>query len=230
MFCSNDAGSPKGGGQMNYIENIYICLVAPILISAICIGKRGRRMMLFVFGGMTVCLLSSYISTFFVNGLQVNALTAAVDVAPIVEEIMKICPILFYLLVFEPDREGIAGSVLMTAVGFATLENACYLSQNGAEQFSSLLIRGFGTGAMHVVCGAFIGIGLLFLYERVWLQIVGTVGLLAIAISYHSIYNLLVSKPGIPALIGYFIPIISVFAVILPIRRKLMKLRGSSDK
>ena len=44
---------------MNYIENIYICLVAPILIVAICAYERPRKMMLFVMSGMTACLLSS---------------------------------------------------------------------------------------------------------------------------------------------------------------------------
>ena len=44
---------------MNYIDNIYICLVAPILISILSLRGRGRPMMIFVFSGMTACLLSS---------------------------------------------------------------------------------------------------------------------------------------------------------------------------
>ena len=49
---------------MNYIENVYICLIAPLLIAILCFGGRERRNLLFLLGGMTVCLLSSYISTF----------------------------------------------------------------------------------------------------------------------------------------------------------------------
>ena len=211
---------------MSYIENIYVCLAAPILIAVLCIRTRGRRMMLFVFSGMTVCLLSSYISTFLAAALHVDGMAAALEVAPFVEEIMKMCPILFYLLVFEPDMEGMSGGVLMTAVGFATLENACYLSQNGAEHFMLLLIRGFGTGAMHVVCGAIVGIGLLYLLDKTWLQIAGTIGLLTLAITYHGIYNMLVAKGGIPAIIGYCIPLITAFGVVLPIRAKLRKMYG----
>ena len=51
---------------MNYIENIFVCLVAPLLIAQICTRGKGKRMMLFLFSGMAVCLLSSYISTFMI--------------------------------------------------------------------------------------------------------------------------------------------------------------------
>lgn len=34
-----------------------------------------------------------------------------------------------------------------------TFENICYLTQNGAGHFSLIFFRGFGTGAMHVICG-----------------------------------------------------------------------------
>ena len=47
---------------MNYIENIYICLAAPLLIVVLCLRGQGKRSILFVLGGMTACLLSS--STF----------------------------------------------------------------------------------------------------------------------------------------------------------------------
>ena len=213
---------------MNYIENIYVCLAAPVFVAILCIHSRGRRMMLFVLGGMTTCLLSSYISTFLAAAIHADALTASLEVAPCVEELMKLCPVLFYLLVFEPERENVSGGVLMTAVGFATLENACYLSQNGAEHFIYLLIRGFGTGAMHVVCGAIIGIGLIYLWDKTWLQIAGTIGLLTIAITYHGIYNMLVAKTGSPAIAGYFIPLFTAFAIVIPVRNRLYRSHGPS--
>ena len=39
---------------MNYIENIFVCLVAPLLIAQICTRGKGKRMMLFLFSGMAV--------------------------------------------------------------------------------------------------------------------------------------------------------------------------------
>ncbi len=194
---------------MNYIENIYICLTAPVIIAAICVPYRPRRMMLFLLAGMTACLLSSYISTFLASVAGKDLFTAAFAIAPIVEEVMKLLPILFVLLVFEPKREDLPGYVIMIAVGFATLENTCYLIQNGAAEIFHLLIRGFGTGALHVVCGFFISIGLLFLWDKLWLQLAGAFGLLSAAITFHGIYNMLVSKGGTAASIGYMIPIVT---------------------
>lgn len=43
------------------------------------------------------------------------------------------------------------------ALAFATFENVCYLIQNGADRFSFIFFRGFGTGAMHVLCGLIVG-------------------------------------------------------------------------
>ena len=207
---------------MSYIENIYVCLGAPLLIAAVCMQGRGRTMNLFVLAGMTVCLLSSYINTFVAAAAGANALTASLEIAPMVEEIMKFLPILFFLLVFEPHKDEIRSGILMTAVGFATFENACYLASNGAAQIIHLLIRGFGTGAMHVVCGFLIAIGFLYLWDRVWLRVAGTIGLIAVAITYHGIYNILVSQTGVAAMIGYLIPLLTV-ALTLIFGRNLLQ-------
>ena len=200
---------------MNYIENVYICLAAPLLIAVICSKGKARQLLLFFFSGMTVCLLSSYVSTFLAAVQGMDALEASLMIAPPVEECMKLMPFLFYLLVFEPQKEKISGCVLMIAVGFATFENVCYLTQNGAASLIHLLIRGFGAGAMHVICGALLAGGLMLLWNRLWLRVAGTVGLLTVATTYHGIYNILVSQPGFPVLVGYLIPLATaVFGMI----------------
>lgn len=194
---------------MNYIENIFICLTAPLLIAILCLPENRKRMLLFLLAGMTACLFSSYISTFLAAALKADRLSASLEIAPMVEELMKLFPLLFYLLVFEPKKEEASGSMLMIAAGFATLENVCYLTTNGAAQTLHLLIRGFGTGAMHVVCGAIVSVGLFRLWEQTWLRAAGTLGLLAVAITYHGIYNILVSQTGTAAWIGYLIPLLT---------------------
>lgn len=209
---------------MSYIENIFACLAAPLLIAAVCMRSRSRKLPLFLLAGMTACLFSSYISTFLAALQGMDILSASLQLTPIVEEIMKFLPVLFYLIVFEPGKTEIADSILMTAVGFATFENACYLTSNGAAQILHLLIRGFGTGAMHVVCGFLVATGLLYLWDRVWLRVAGTVGLLAVAMTFHGIYNILVSQSGYAALIGYLIPLLTV-AVSLIFGRDLYQQR-----
>ena len=194
---------------MSYIENVFICLAAPVLITAVSGRGQTRRLTLFLLCGMAASLLSSYISTFFAALCGANLSEASLTIAPIVEEVMKFCPFLFYLLVFQPKKERAAGCMLMLAVGFATFENVCYLTQNGAGSFWYLLIRGFGTGAMHVVCGAVLAFALRILWDRLWLRLIGTVGLVVVTITYHGVYNLLVSQTGALALIGYLIPLLT---------------------
>ena len=207
---------------MNYIENIYICLAAPLLIAVMSLRGNSRRTIFFLLGGMTSCLLSSYISTFIAYVQRADLVAASIEIAPMVEEFMKLMPVIFYLLVFEPSKEKAAGGILMISVGFATFENVCYLTQNGASRLTYRLIRGFGAGAMHVVCGLIISSGLWYLWDRVWLRLAGIVGLLSFAIMFHAIYNILVSQTGIAAAIGYLIPLtVTVLMMCFSIKTRL---------
>ena len=144
---------------MTYIENIFICMVSPLLVAALCMGRRQLRFFLFCIAGMGVCLLSAYINTFLAAVCQADALAATAEIAPVVEEMMKLLPLVFYLLVFEPEGNKIKPAAITVALAFATFENVCYLIQNGADRFSFIFFRGFGTGAMHVLCGLIVGGG-----------------------------------------------------------------------
>ena len=151
---------------MTYIENIFLCMVSPLLVAALCMGRRQLRFFLFCIAGMGVCLLSAYINTFLAAVCQADALAATAEIAPVVEEMMKLLPLVFYLLVFEPEGDKIKVAAITVALAFATFENVCYLIQNGADRFSFIFFRGFGTGAMHVLCGLIVGGGLAYTWRR----------------------------------------------------------------
>ena len=209
---------------MNYIENIYICLAAPLIVAIVCLKGRRRRTMLFFLAGMTACLAASYISTFLAMLHGADVTLASIEISPMVEEILKLAPVLFYLLVLEPEKRELTGAMLMVAVGFATFENVCYLTGHGSAHLLRLLIRGFGAGAMHVVSGMIVGMGLYVLRDRLYLRFAGTAGLLALAITYHAIYNLLVAQSGATARIGYLFPILTVLFVLIFGRNRLKNL------
>lgn len=193
---------------MTYIENVFICIFSTLLIAAICMGKRNIRFFLFCFAGMGACLLSAYINTFFAAVYEADAFIATVEIAPVTEEVLKLLPLLFYLLVFEPKPDKIKSAAIISAVSFATFENICYLIQNGTEYFSFIFFRGFGTGAMHVICGALVGSGLVYAWQRTWLKIAGTCGLLGAAITFHAVYNLLIAYGGAAQYIAYALPVL----------------------
>ena len=106
----------------------------------------------------------------------------------------------------------IRGSAIVLALAFATFENVCYLIQNGADRFSFIFFRGFGTGAMHVLCGLIVGGGLAYAWRRTWLKIAGTCGLLGAAITLHAIYNLLIAYGGAVQYVAYALPVLLVAA------------------
>ena len=195
---------------MTYVENIFVCVAAPLLISMVFMDRKHFRLFFFIFAGMATCLLSAYVNTFFARLYDADLMNAATQIAPVVEEVMKLLPLLFYLLIFEPESEKISSSALTIAVSFATFENIVYLTQHGADHFTHLLIRGFGTGAMHIVCGAMICYGLVYVWQRDWLRITGTAGLLGASITYHATYNLLVAHGGATVYIGYALPLVSL--------------------
>ena len=197
---------------MTYIENVFICMASPLLIAALCMGKRRTKFFLFCLAGMGACLLSAYINTFFAALYGADNLAATAEIAPVVEEVMKLLPLLFYLLVFEPRVEQIKIAAVITALSFATFENVCYLIQNGAGHFFFIFFRGIGTGAMHVICGAIVGGGLAYVWRRMWLKIAGTCGLLGAVITFHAIYNLLIAYGGAAQYIAYLLPVLILTA------------------
>ena len=191
---------------MTYIENIFICMASPLLVAALCMGRRQLGFFLLCIAGMGVCLLSAYINTFLAAACRADALAATVEIAPVAEEIMKLLPLAFYLLVFEPEGGKIKSAAVTVALAFATFENVCYLIQNGADSFSFIFFRGFGAGAMHVLCGQIVGGGLAYAWQRTWLKIAGTCGLLGAAITLHAIYNLLIAYGGAAQYVAYALP------------------------
>lgn len=214
---------------MTYIENVFICLAAPLVVAVLCAGGARRRPLLFMLAGMVACLLSYYINSFLAMAYQTDTQTATLEITPVIEEIMKLLPLLFFLLVFQPRREAVAVEALMVAVGFATLENACYLIVNGAEHTLRLLIRGFSTGAMHVACGAITAIGLGVQWERLSLRVACALGALCMSITWHGIYNVLVDQSGAAAYVGYALPLLTGLATIW-VRRRFFAGEGNGER
>ena len=206
---------------MNYMENTYVCLAAPLLLAVLCLRREGRRSLLFTLSGMTACLCSAYISTYLAALKGIDAAAASYEIVPVVEEIMKSLPVLFFLLVYEPEKRTAIAGALMVAVGFATFENVCFLTAYGSSDLLRLVIRGFGTGAMHVVCGMIVAIGIFYLWEQAWLRIVGAFALLCFVITYHAVFNIFVSRAGVVFWVGSVIPLVTVLGYLLFFRRKV---------
>ena len=72
---------------MTYIENIFLCLALPLILSLFFMKGRVRRYALFLTVGMAVCLLSAYVSSFFMGQYGVDGTVAAIEITPVCEEV-----------------------------------------------------------------------------------------------------------------------------------------------
>lgn len=202
---------------MNYLENILICIGVPLLLALFFTKGKQRQDLVFLLCGMLVSLLSAYVTRFFMAVYHTDELVTAVEITPVCEELMKFFPFLLWIVIFEPEGEEIVSASILIAVGFATFENICYLSENGAENFYYLFLRGIAAGAMHLCGGVAAGYGLAFVFPRTWLRLIGTAGIMGFCVVFHGIYNLLVTAGGSWQKTGYLFPILCI-ALVLSMR------------
>ena len=210
---------------MMYIENIFALVAAPLIACLFCVRGKPRIAVAGLLVGMTACLLSAYVSSFIAQLIELDTVRAAVEIAPTVEEIAKFLPLLFYLVVLDPEETDVDLAFIMVAVGFATMESAFYLGESGISHPITLLLRGLGTSMMHVACGVVVGFGLVHAWRRPWLRAAGTFGLLCLAMAYHGIFNLLVAAGGAAHVFVIVLPLVTI-VILLAVRRRREQREG----
>ena len=100
---------------MTYIENIFLCLALPLILSLFFMKGRVRRYALFLTVGMAVCLLSAYVNSFFMGQYGVDGTVSAIEITPVCEEVMKLLPLLFFYLIFEPEPKEMPAAAIAIA-------------------------------------------------------------------------------------------------------------------
>jgi len=215
---------------VTYTENIFVCLAAPLVIALFLIRGEIRRFIGFFIIGLLSCLLSGYVSSFIVAAAKswyysMTAAESMIRLTPVCEEIMKAMSVFFYVAVLRPKRTNIITVALAVGLGFATLENSSYILQNGASEFFVALVRGFASGAMHAVCAAILGYGLVLVHNRERIAFTGAFAALCAATTFHGIYNLLVSAEGFWLAAGYALPTLAAAAVMMVIKYAELRIK-----
>lgn len=204
---------------MIYSENIFVCMIAPLLITLIFIKGSARRLEFSFILGMTTCLLGAYISGFInaVSGMGIE--DVAIFISPVVEETMKFLPLLFYFFMFEPDDDSLFLAAVGIGAGFASYENVCYMVSSGAGSLSFLLIRGLAVGVMHIVSIYASVLGLVIARNLKVLIISSAVGAISLSMLFHGLYNLLVSQSGFSSHLGYALPMFTAIVMLFLMRK-----------
>ena len=194
---------------MIYSENLLVCIGAPLLIALFFIRRDSRRFVVGLLAGMVISLLAGYINGFLFlldgNGIELTA----IYISPVVEEWMKLLPLLFGLFVLRSGRRALLFVSVAVGTGFATFENCLSILQTGVESVFYILVRGLSVGVMHIVTMLLMNLGLILSSKYRIFSFPSLFGVISVAMGFHGLYNLLVSKPGITAYIGYVLPLLA---------------------
>ena len=199
----------------NLIYILFICILAPLLLTLPLMKGASRRVMLYLIIGICSSLFVSEINGKILSSLDNQMLFVTTTITPVTEEIVKALPVLIYAFLFSDDREKLLPLAFATGIGFALFENTVILIQS-IDNVSILwaIIRGFSTALMHGICTAAVGYGMGYVRRKKKLFVSGTFALLALAIIYHGLFNMLVQSKNLQY-VGFFMPAVTYIPLII---------------
>ena len=207
----------------NMIYILFICMVAPLLLSLPLIKKSSRGIMIFILTGIGVALFISEINGLLLRLMNNNVAYVTTTITPVTEEIIKALPILLYAFVITDKRDKLITASFAVGIGFALFENTYILTQAAANvSIGWAIIRGFSTALMHGICTAAIGFGMSFVRKRKKLFYCGTIALLLLAVTYHGIFNMLVQSESLKYY-GFFLPAVTYIPIVIASVRNAKK-------
>ena len=180
----------------NLMVILFLCAAVPMGPAVYMMKDRKYKIFLgYMLLGMTVCLIASAVNNWFLGLSGGDLQYVSTNVTPIVEEVLKALPVLYFALLFSDDRDMLISISFAMGLGFAMLENMFVLVGN-IENVTILwaFVRGFGAARMHSGCTCMIGMGISYVYKRRKLFVCGTVSLLILASILHGLFNTLIQS------------------------------------
>lgn len=186
-------GCKKWGAEMVYI--IMICISVPLLLLMTLLDRHSRLLVGFMLCGMVTAVCAYEINTFVCEALRISGQVLSIKAAPMIEEILKALPVLFFAVFVSDDRKLVLPLAMAVGIGFAILENA-FLLITYVDQVTIgwAVIRGISTSLSHGICTLIVGCGIIFVRKQKKLFYTGTFALLAAAMTFHAIFNLLIQS------------------------------------
>ena len=174
---------------------LFICITIPLILMAFLVEKQSRRTIIFFITGICAAVFAAEVNGILTYLIPLDIFDFTVRVTPVTEEIIKAIPVLFFAKVISDKKETLITVSLAVGIGFAIMENSYILTQNiGSISMLWAIMRGFGTGIMHGMGTFLVGTGFSFVNKNKKLFTVGTFALLSVAITYHSVFNMMVQS------------------------------------
>lgn len=178
---------------MVYVILIYIAV--PLLLLMTLMDARSRLLTGFMLVGMLTAASAYEINStvqvmFWMTGQEVS-----VRVAPVIEELLKAVPILFYSVAVSDDRNLVDISGKQVRI-FQYGKAYAYCHGKGQQNLpiSWALVRGLSTSLSHGLCTLTVGYGMSFVRKQKKLFYTGIFGLLSLAMTFHAVFNLLIQS------------------------------------
>jgi RsiW-degrading membrane proteinase PrsW (M82 family) len=199
---------------------IFICTAVPISLMLSLLEKKSRTTLFYMLLGLIICLLAAQINFIlrdsFYGTWDPNVFAVTTTLTPIVEELLKAIPIIYFGFVIADKRADLLTVSMALGIGFAILEN-CYILVANLDQTSIIwaFTRGFSSALLHGICTSLVGFGVSYVKKRKKLFYTGTFALLTVAIIVHGLFNAFIQSRY--AYIGVILPIaIYIPFVIIP--------------
>lgn len=168
----------------------------PLLCLIILLKGENRLLMLFFTWGLIAFAISLFVNNFLVRNSFVTIQELSISWAPIIEELTKALPLLYFCFNSKDRRIPIVYYGIAVGVGFAIQENYIYIFEHLDENQSPVLFtlsRCFTSCLIHGITTGMIGYGLMLvrkLKEMIWPMLFG---LYTLAVTIHALYNLYIS-------------------------------------
>lgn len=192
---------------------LFICLFIPMSMMLFIFKGQSRLICGFLLMGMFACVFSGEINGLIMNTYNLDINNVSINIAPLVEEIVKAFPIILVSLLYKPTKQQLGEYALSVGVGFATLENITILMGSQSISFMYAFFRAIGAGMMHGICTLLIGMVMRNIINKKKVVVSGTLAALSISVIYHSIYNMLVISKY--TMVGAILPIVTFVIIIL---------------
>ena len=189
---------------------LFICSAVPMTLMLFLLDKKPRTTVLYMLIGQIVCLLAAQLNyilrdVFYEANYDTYAVT--VTITPIVEEILKAIPVIYFGFVISHKKENLLNVAMALGIGFAILENFYILVVDAtAVTIGWALMRGFSSALLHGICTSLVGYGVSYVKTRKKLFYTGTFALLTMAIIIHGLFNAFIQSDY--AYVGIILPIL----------------------
>ena len=201
----------------NISYTVFICFAVPFALAIPFVNKKARPVVSYILIGMCVCLFISQVNGLLLGAVNESLYYFTTNITPVTEELVKAVPVFIYAAFISAERNRLVTIGFACGLGFALLENSTILiqtvMQSGDVDIIWILIRTLGAGLLHALCTAMVAVGFSFLNGQKKFVVPGTIGLMELAIVYHSIYNSLIQSDY--KYIGAAIPMATYIIIVI---------------